>query len=126
MLGWHVSVFRKLEQSSGPASADTEVGSLIAQWQGSVGALDWLDGLCTTERCVYLGGNGYPSRYTTHCGAIRTELLGGPPLAREVWLSDPGDTIDWSLWKGATFVDHDELSNIPNDEWLLIVAWDES
>jgi len=30
------------------------------------------------------------------------------------------------VWKGQTFVEHDELVSVPADEWLIVEAWDES
>lgn len=126
MLGWHVSVYRKVNDPLNPAHFDSDYGQLLAQWQGDVGALGWLDTLVSTGDAIDLGGNGYPSRYTAQCRVLRPVVTEGPPGAREHWLHDPGDIIDWNVWKGKTFVEHEILGSVPESEWLLVVAWDES
>lgn len=126
MLGWHVSVYRRQAPAAGPVGESDERGELLAQWQGGLSSLDWLDELSTKGSCLDLGGNGYPNLYTAPCGALRPVIVAGPPNAGAVWLHDPGDIIDWSKWKGKTFVDHERFEEVPEDEWLLVVAWDES
>jgi hypothetical protein len=126
MLGWHISVYRTSPPSAVPAKVDADRGALLAQWQGKLGALRWLGELAFNNSAVDLGGNGYPSIYTVRCDALRPVVLKGPPEANETWIHEPTDIIDRTVWKGKTFIDHDELNAVPGEEWLTVVAWDET
>jgi len=126
MLGWHVSVYRKVRARERPARFGSRSGALLAQWQGGLGALSWLDELVRTGQAIDLGGVGYPNRYTVRCQLARPVVLGGPPEAREPWVFGVGDVIDSSVWKGRTHVDEEEFASVPAREWLIVEAWDDS
>lgn len=126
MLGWHVSVYRKTRGGRRPAKFGSRAGALLAQWQGGLGALSWLDELVRTGQATDLGGNGYPVRYTLRCELARPVVLAGPPEAREQWVFDAGDVIDSSLWRGRTHVDVEAFASVSASEWLIVEAWDES
>jgi len=126
MLGWHISVYRKTADRLTPAEFESPKGTLLAQWQGNDGALGWILKVCESDTGQDLGGNGYPYCFTARCGSLRPVILGDPPGARKVWIHGPDDVIDYSKWKGQTFIDHSELQSVDESEWLLIEAWDES
>ena len=126
MLGWHISVYQKTVDRFTPAEFESQKGTLLAQWQGDTGALGWILKVCESDAGQDLGGNGYPYCFTARCGSLRPVILGDPPGARKVWIHGPDDVIDYSKWKGQTFIDHSELQSVDEDEWLLIEAWDES
>ena len=127
MLGWMVSVYRQVDvgQRAEPATLDSARGERLARWQGDVSALAWIRELCTDGRGVALGGNGYPTRFSARCSALRPLIEAGPPRARTVWVSGVHDRIDRARWEGRTTVSA-SLSDCPPDEWLLVEAWDES
>ena len=102
------------------------MGTLLAQWQGDVGALGWIEKVCRSDSGRNLGGDGYPYCFTALGGALKPFILGDLPGARKVWIHGPDDQIDHSKWKGTTFIDHSELQLLGEKEWLLIRAWDES
>ena len=52
-------------------------------------------------------------------------ILDNPPHAREVWGRDECDIVD-ETWAGKTVIDRDAARQCRFDEWLKIVAWDES
>ena len=126
MLGWHISVYRKTRDRLTPAEFDSPRGALLAQWQGDVGALNWIIEICGSEAGQELGGDGYPFCFTARCSELKPVILGDMPGARKVWIHDLHDQIDFSKWKGSTFIDRDELQSVEVDEWLLVIAWDES
>jgi hypothetical protein len=126
MLGWHISVYRKTSQRFEPADSLSSTGSLLAQWQGDVDALSWIIAVCETENGRLMGGDGYPFCYTARCDALKSTILGGPPGARKVWIHGPDDIIDYSKWKGSTFIDPGEFDRTDDNEWLFVEAWDES
>lgn len=127
MLGWHVRVHRKRWRRRAPATFSSRPGPLLGQWQGSLGALEWLDELCTSGDATMTGGDGYPVRYTARCRDVRPVLLAGPPGAQEPWVHGEHDIIvDPSKWTGRTAIDRPALDACRPDEWLIVEAWDES
>ncbi len=125
MLGWHVSVYRQLNDGASPASFGASHGSRLAVWQTGVSGLDWIDGLVKAGKAIALGGNGYPLEYTATAAALMEALRAGPPGAKHAWTSGPGDVI-LPGWEGTTVKDSGTMDGCRPDEWLLIQAWDES
>jgi Integrase core domain len=56
MLGWHISVYRKMDARASPAMTESSEGVLLAVWR-----IDWLDELVKAGKAIDLGGKGYPS-----------------------------------------------------------------
>lgn len=125
MLGWLISVFRQTDSGSSPARADSGEGARLAVWQTGLGGLDWLDELVKRGHAIDLGGDGYPLRYTARAEHLIPRIAGGPPEARQTWMSGPEDIIT-DQWAGKTVIDRTAADACGPDEWLLVVAWDES
>jgi hypothetical protein len=125
MLGWHISVFRQTNDGSAPATVDSEEGSRLAVWQADGYGLGWLRELVNAGNAIDLGGNGYPNRYAAMAKHLVPLFLESPPRANKVWTHDPGDIIGEG-WLGRTVVDRVTAASCRPEEWLLVVAWDES
>jgi hypothetical protein len=125
MDGWHISVFRQKDGGAQAATFESQQGPRIAVWQAKLLGLNWLNELVKDGKARFLGGDGYPMRYTATAAGLLPRILDGPPMAREVWISGAGDILT-DKWVGRTLIDHDEASKCAGDEWLLVVAWDES
>lgn len=125
MLGWHISVYRQVENGSSPATDRSSHGVRLAVWQTGLYGLGWLDELVRDGKAVDLGGDGYPLRYTATAESIIPHIIDGPPEARQIWALDT-ESIVIGAWEGRTVVDRDAVLACPPDEWLLIEAWDES
>ena len=52
-------------------------------------------------------------------------ILDGPPKANKVWWRDECDAVR-PEWAGRTVIDLESAEKCPANEWLLVVAWDES
>ncbi len=126
MTGWHISVFRQQDGGSSPAKAGSEEGSRLAVWQTDVDGLHWLDDLVKAGVAIDLGGDGYPYYYTAKAEHLLPRILTGPPQAQSTWVCGPDDILDFSKWEGKTTIDRALADDCRPDEWLLIVAWDES
>ena len=124
MLGWHISVYRQLDDRSRPAKVGSARGTRLAVWQTGLDGLDWIEEVARS-RGYNLGGNGYPCRYTAQVRDVLPPILAGPPSARNPWRSDPGDILGPN-WVGHTLIDHGLARACDPEEWLLIEAWDES
>ena len=125
MLGWHISVYRQRDGGAAPATAGSPEGPRLAVWQTGVGGLDWLDDLAKAGKAINLGGNGYPCRYTATAEYIIPQIVEMPPGARTHWLREASDVVT-GKWEGKTVVDRAATAHCRPDEWLLVVAWDES
>ena len=108
-----------------PGKSDPPEGARLAVWQTGLGGLDWLNELVKASKAINLGGNGYPNRYTATAACLLPQIMEHPPLARSVWLIDPGDVVT-DQWAGKTTIDPGVASLCRTDEWLLVEAWDES
>lgn len=126
MLGWHVSVYRKTRAPRRAAKSGSRTGDLLAQWQGGLGALSWLDELVLAGDAIDLGGDGYSKRYTVRCEHLRPTLLDGPPGAHQPWVIGEGHVIDPALRKGRTHLATEALASVRPEEWLIVETWDES
>jgi hypothetical protein len=49
----------------------------------------------------------------------------GPPEAKKHWGCGPNDVL-LDGWEGKTLIDRAAIADYRPDEWLLVVAWDES
>ena len=124
-IGWHITVYRQAAARLKPATMLAETAGRVAVWQTGLGGLDWIEGIAGSNTCFFLGGNGYPYRFTAQSRAILPIIMAGPPQARDVWLTDPGDVVG-PKWVGHTLIEqHVAKACLPN-EWLVIQVWDES
>ena len=125
MLGWHISIYRQLDDGTSPASLESPEGERLAVWQTGLGGLDWLEELVNAGLALVLGGNGYPCRYTATAQALLPRISGGPPRARAVWASGVNDILT-EKWAGRTVIDDAAVAACRPEEWLIVEAWDES
>ena len=124
-LGWHISVYQQQTDGLAPAAFGAPRGARLTGWQTGLGGLDWFNELVKTEKAIQLSWNGYPMEYTAMAIHIVSRLRGDPPLAKPYWTVDKGDIIT-SEWLGKTTKDLEAMDACRPDEWLIIVAWDES
>ena len=125
MLGWHISVFRQTDGGLLPAVADTATGKRLAVWQTGPYGLRWLEELIASGRATDLDGNGYPNRYTAQAQFLIPIIVAGPLEAHRRWVHEADDVI-LPGWEGKTVIDQATVDECRPDEWLLVVAWDES
>ncbi|HET9625093.1 MAG TPA: hypothetical protein VFP84_27185 [Kofleriaceae bacterium] len=134
-IGWKIYVHRQQDNRSIPAEFEAAKGTRLAVWQTRVNGLDWIHELVKQKKAFHLGGDGYPYRFTAIAEHVIARIRDGqPPAANEVWQMDFGDTV--VLPPGKTMADLPELWKTQRDlpamdachpqEWLIIVAWDES
>lgn len=125
MMGWHISVFRQAVGGSTPADRDAEEGPRLAVWQTGIDGLQWLNELVAANDAIDLGGNGYPNYYTAQAEHIISRIVAGPPLANRAWSVGEHDIL-MPGWEGKTVIDRAVADECRPDEWLIVIAWDES
>ena len=124
-VGWHISVYRQVGGGSEPGEYSSDYGPRLAVWQASIRGLDWILQLRGEGKAKLLGGDGYPVKFTAMSSDVLPHLEGEPPSANEVWVYDSGDKL-LPGWAGRTLKDEEVIRACSTEEWLLIVAWDES
>jgi hypothetical protein len=98
----------------------------LAVWQTGWNGLDWLKELAKTGKAIDFHGDGYPTGFTAPAKYLIPWVIGkAPPDANKTWVSGPDDII-LPGWIGETVTDPAAAAECQPDEWLLVVAWDES
>jgi hypothetical protein len=88
--------------------------------------LDWLKELAKAGSAVDLCGNGYPTGFTAPARYIIPRVIDKePPDANKTWVCGPDDIIGPG-WEGHTVANPTAARECRPDEWLLVMAWDES
>jgi hypothetical protein len=147
MLGWNSSVHRfndpELRDARGDLQAieellkrrygvdevpDSQVAGerYLAVWQSGIGGISWLDELAQGGHALKTSHCGYPESYVIRAGAFKRQREEGLPDEKASWTFGHGDVVDFDLWVGKTAIDLETLRRVPDDEWLLVEAWDES
>lgn len=124
MLGWNISVHRVVDGAH-PAHAESPLAARVAVWQAGLWGLRWLEQLVKDGKAVGLGGDGYPFRFTAPAMYLLPVIAAGPPGEQPTWVSGLHDIL-LPGWLGKTTIDRDVMDACAPDEWLLVVAWDES
>ena len=136
MLGWHISVYRKnFDRFVVPKKDELgDVMSLPYHWKGERLAvwttgwqgLDWLDELTEQGHIVNIGGRaGMPWLMAVKAKHVIGRLGKDAPGARDIWTHDPGDIL-LPGYEGKSSTDKELESELDPEEWLAIVAWDQS
>jgi len=125
MLGWNISIYRLMEKEAEPATDKSPTGVRLAVWQTGLRGLDWIDKLVEEGKAINLGGNGYPCRYTATAQYLIPHFINGVPEAHDTWAFEVTDIL-LKGWEGKTVIDQTAIAECRPDEWLLLVAWDES
>jgi hypothetical protein len=125
MLGWHISVYKLADGGHAPATAESPRGAQLAEWQAHLDGLDWIFQLVGRGEALALEGGGYPSLFTAPAGRVLPTIIAGPPEARETWVCGATDVLT-DKWRGRTSIDRAAIEGCSPEEWLLVVAWDES
>lgn len=125
MLGWQITVFRQTDSRATPATPESQPGSRLAVWQTTLPGIAWLDELVDDGAAILLESGGYPNRYTAKASHLIPRIADGPPHANETWALSEFDEVGEN-WEGRTIIDDKTVTACVPEEWLLVVAWDES
>jgi len=105
MLGYDITISRKAADRLSPAEPEDDRGDSLIGWTCEPWGLHWIDELAKAS------GDGYPYRYTVRLRDIRG-VLGGeePPMVKAVY--KPADPA--------------VVASCDPEEWLIVLAWDQS
>lgn len=115
MLGWDVSVHRPTDALTGPddprvVNAPSLAAVTLASWSARIGGLMWLDTLCETGQASHVLKGGYPMAYLARASDV-LPVLEDPPARKSA---------------DRTNIDLTAASSTRSDEWLVVIAWDQS
>ena len=120
MLGFEVMIWRETE-----ANMPKPWEWRVARWLTGTNGLAWLDGWAATGQVKNLGGNGYPLHFRIKAGTLAQVLAGGLP-ANDSPLVIGDDYVLPRGFNGTLELDAAKLQACPEDEWLVVEAWDQS
>jgi hypothetical protein len=106
LLGYNISIYRQRNEGASPATADSAEGARLAVWQTGVGGLDWILTLEKEGKAIFLGGNGYPCRFTATTEHLMPEIIDVTRVSPGNWLLGEHDTVT-KEWEGKNVVDRD-------------------
>ncbi|HTE20052.1 MAG TPA: hypothetical protein VK689_16935 [Armatimonadota bacterium] len=124
MLGWSIYIYRQDLIKEPQAVWPRERGQ-TASWLAGWGGLDWLDALVEKGDATYLGGDGYPLKYTALAANVLPLIARGPPK-HDAPLVIGDDYIMPGGWTGEFKVFRWRVMRCPSDTLLQIHAWDQS
>lgn len=121
MLAWEVYVCRQVTIAAGGEPKEI----LVATWTTAVNGLRWLDDLVKANKAVFLGGDGYPLRYTVAAGVLLPLISNGlPPNDSPIVFGE--DYILPRGWSSKLDIDLASIADCRSEETLFIEAWDQS
>ncbi len=85
---------------------------VLAAWQTDYDGLDWIEDLVKTGKAIRLQGGGWPSLYTATAENLISQIIDGPPKAKDYLSSGVGQQSA-------------NAAACSPDEWLWIKAWDQ-
>ena len=84
---------------------------VLAAWQTDYDGLDWIEDLVKTGKAIRLRGGGWPSLYTATAENLISQIIDGPPKAKDYLLEECLQSAN--------------AAACSPDEWLWIKAWDQ-
>jgi hypothetical protein len=123
MLGYQVSIYRQRDEGASPATAGSPEDARVAVWQTGIGGLDWLVELEKAGKAIFLGGDGYPCRFTATTEHLRPEITAAAEGVQKTWLLGEAEIVT-EKWEGKNVIDRDAVAACRPDEWLLVEGWD--
>lgn len=123
MIGWWIVIAAQTPEVR--ETATDRKAAVLANWETSVGGIDWVQTLVEEGKAVQLLAGGYPNRYAAQADAVLPLIADGPPdhSGPTVYGEDyvmPGD------WSGNVTIHRDRIAACSPNQVLTIEAWDQS
>lgn len=124
MLGWFIVVFVANPDATENGQLITE-RTRLASWDGGIGGRNWLDALVKENKLIYLGGNGYPYKYSGKASIVLPNIVSGPPPYDGPSIIGDGYFISGNKVYSLN-LNELEISQCKSDDQLTIEVWDQS
>lgn len=123
MLGWHINVFKTDATYLDYEKSTDEFR--IASWSTGIRGRDWLNKLAKENKITYLGGNGYPFRYSARASNILPIITFGITKPDEAIMFGNDYVLQFNELRSLK-LDLYKISNCESEDQLLIEVWDQS
>jgi hypothetical protein len=77
MIGWWIAIVARTPEER-DAAIDRKA-AILANWETSLGGIDWVTKLTKEGKATQLSSGGYPNRYTAKAGDVLPLLAKGIP-----------------------------------------------
>jgi hypothetical protein len=125
MLGWQVYINKHQIRSEFAAEELLNDKSLIATWITGVDGLSWLYDLVKDGQALYLGGSGYPIRFTAKAAILKSIVTNLPKNYQgSTVIGD--DYVHFGGFNQIVKIYQKRMDSCKSDEVLSIEAWDQS
>ncbi len=124
MIGWWIVIAAQTPEERDAPNSDRKA-AVLANWETSVGGIDWVTRLTKEGKATQLSSGGYPNRYTAKAGDVLPMLAKGIP--DHSYMMIIGD--DYAMragWKGNIIIHQDKIDACHPDQVLTIEVWDRS
>ena len=92
---------------------------MLANWETSVGGIDWVTRLTQEGKASQLSSGGYPNRYTVKAGDVLPMLAKGIPDHDDMTIIGE-DYVMPDGWKGNIIQHQDKIAACQPDQVLTI------
>lgn len=124
MIGWWIVIAAQTPEERDAPNSDRKA-AVLANWETSVGGIDWVTKLTKEGKATQLSSSGYPNRYTAKAGDVLPMLSKGIPDHSDMTIIGD-DYVMPAGWKGNIIMHQDKIEACPPDQVLTIEVWDQS
>jgi hypothetical protein len=95
MIGWWIVIAAQTPEERDAPNSDRKA-AVLANWETSVGGIDWVTKLTKEGKATQLSNSGYPNRYTAKAGDVLPMLAKGIPDHSDMTII--GDDLRDARW----------------------------
>ena len=123
MIGWWIVITALTPEEHAKTTEDEKKAAMLANWETSVGGLDWIETLIAQGKVTELSRGGYPNRYMAKAVDVFTILANGIPDHKGMMIFGE-DYVTPAGWKGNIVLHQQRINECQKDKIITIEAWD--
>lgn len=124
MIGWWIVIAAQTPEQRDEPNSDRKA-AVLANWETSVGGIDWVTKLTQEGKATQLSSGGYPNRYTAKASNVLPMLSNGIPDHNDMTILGE-DYVMPAGWKGNIIMHQEKIDACSPDQVLTIEVWDQS
>ncbi len=124
MIGWWIVIAAQTPEERDAPGSDNKA-AVLANWETSVGGIDWVTKLTKEGKATQLSSGGYPNRYIAKAAEVLPILASGIPDHNDMTIIGD-DYVMPAGWKGNITLYQDKIDTCRDDQVLTIEVWDQS
>ncbi|MFZ6864762.1 hypothetical protein ACO0K7_19235 [Undibacterium sp. Ji67W] len=123
MIGWWIVITALTPEEQTKITEDERKAAMLANWETSVGGLDWIKTLIAQGKVTELARGGYPNRYMAKAEDVLTILENGIPDHKGMMIFGD-DYVTPAGWKDNIVLHQERMDECKKDKIITIEAWD--